>query len=150
MLSFVEPTVYLCWFASNGAGQRVVEADPTKGLDWIEGVAIIEAVIVVVLVTAINDWNKERKFRQLKNSVDRRQTFDVVRDAQTLQLTVGEIVVGDICIVKYGNVRRHLRYIVPTGRLVDANIALVDGHSAVFIKLITCSDTSCSRSTSAL
>jgi len=76
--------------------------DPTKGLDWIEGVAIIVAVVVVVLVTAFNDWSKERQFRGLKKSVDQQHTFSVVRDAQTLQLVVAEIVVGDICVIKYG------------------------------------------------
>jgi hypothetical protein len=30
---------------------------------WIEGVAILVCVVVVVLVTAINDYSKERQFR---------------------------------------------------------------------------------------
>lgn len=30
---------------------------------WIEGAAILLAVIVVVLVTALNDWSKEKQFR---------------------------------------------------------------------------------------
>lgn len=30
---------------------------------WIEGVAILVAVLVVVLVTALNDWTKEKQFR---------------------------------------------------------------------------------------
>lgn len=30
---------------------------------WIEGCAILVAVIVVVLVTALNDWSKEKQFR---------------------------------------------------------------------------------------
>ena len=83
--------------------------DPTKGYDWIEGVAIIVAVVVVVLVTAINDWSKERQFRGLKKNVDRQHRFSVVRDAQTIQLVVADIVVGDVCIIKYGNLRRSLQ-----------------------------------------
>lgn len=78
--------------------------DPTKGLDWIEGLAIILAVVVVVLVTAFNDWSKERQFRGLKKTVDKQHTFNVVRDAETTPLIVADIVVGDICIIKYGNV----------------------------------------------
>lgn len=31
--------------------------------NWIEGAAILLAVLVVVLVTAINDWSKEKQFR---------------------------------------------------------------------------------------
>jgi uncharacterized membrane protein len=32
---------------------------------WIEGAAILLAVVVVVLVTAVNDFQKEQQFRQL-------------------------------------------------------------------------------------
>ena len=88
-------------------GKGVAEADPTKGLDWIEGVAIIVAVVVVVLVTALNDWSKERQFRGLKASVNRQHTFSVVRDAQTTQLVVADIVVGDVCVIKYGKSVTH-------------------------------------------
>ena len=30
---------------------------------WIEGAAILISVVVVVLVTALNDYTKERQFR---------------------------------------------------------------------------------------
>lgn len=61
------------------------------------------AVVVVVVVTAFNDWSKERQFRGLKKHVDRQHTISVVRDAQMTQLAVADIVVGDICVIKYGN-----------------------------------------------
>ena len=38
--------------------------------DWIEGVAILIAVIIVVLVTAFNDWSKEKQFRGLQVQLD--------------------------------------------------------------------------------
>ena len=34
------------------------------GSAWIEGVAILICVVVVVLVTAVNDFSKERQFRR--------------------------------------------------------------------------------------
>eukprot|EP01033_Poteriospumella_lacustris_P012846 gene12846-9185_t len=40
-----------------------VYEDPHKG--WIEGVAILSAVPIVVVVTATNDYNKKLKFRNL-------------------------------------------------------------------------------------
>ena len=43
--------------------------------DWIEGVAILIAVIIVVLVTAFNDWSKEKQFRGLQ--VSRQQTVSL-------------------------------------------------------------------------
>lgn len=36
------------------------------GTAWIEGVAILLCVVVVVLVTAGNDYSKERQFRNLQ------------------------------------------------------------------------------------
>ena len=32
-------------------------------VEWIEGLAILVAVMVVVLVTSFNDWSKEKQFR---------------------------------------------------------------------------------------
>lgn len=37
--------------------------------DWIEGVAIIIAIIIVTVVTAVNDWQKERQFVKLNKRV---------------------------------------------------------------------------------
>ena len=61
------------------------------------------AVVVVVMVTAFNDWSKERQFRGLKKRVEKQHSFSVVRDAISTQLVVADIVVGDICIIKYGD-----------------------------------------------
>jgi hypothetical protein len=37
---------------------------------WIEGAAILIAVVVVVLVTAANDWSKEKQFRGLQSKIE--------------------------------------------------------------------------------
>lgn len=71
---------------------------------WIEGVAILIAVVIVVLVTAFNDWSKEKQFRGLQNRIEGEQTFSVIRGGGIAQqIQVGEIVVGDIIQVKYGD-----------------------------------------------
>ena len=44
--------------------------DSQSHADWIEGVAILLAVVIVVLVTAFNDWSKEKQFRGLQVSID--------------------------------------------------------------------------------
>lgn len=38
-------------------------------VDWIEGVAICVAILIVTIVTAANDWQKERQFVQLNKRV---------------------------------------------------------------------------------
>nr|CAH8853004.1 unnamed protein product [Trichobilharzia regenti] len=78
--------------------------DETEGqAGWIEGLAILIAVFVVVFVVALNDWQKERQFRGLQNKIESEHTFFVIRKGETRQIAVKEIVVGDICQVKYGD-----------------------------------------------
>lgn len=69
---------------------------------WIEGAAILLSVVCVVLVTAFNDWSKEKQFRGLQSRIEQEQKFQVVRGGSVIQLPVADIVVGDIAQVKYG------------------------------------------------
>jgi len=68
----------------------------------IEGVAILVAVLVVVLVTAFNDWRKEKQFRGLQSRIEHEHRFATIRGGELVQIPVGDIVVGDICQIKYG------------------------------------------------
>ncbi|XP_073447824.1 plasma membrane calcium-transporting ATPase 2 isoform X7 [Aquarana catesbeiana] len=70
---------------------------------WIEGAAILLSVVCVVLVTAFNDWSKEKQFRGLQSRIEQEQKFTVVRGSQVIQIPVAELVVGDIAQVKYGD-----------------------------------------------
>jgi len=82
----------------------------TDGVDskagWIEGAAILFAVVVVVMVTSFNDWQKERQFRGLQSKIELEHRFSTLRDSQITQVPVAELVVGDICLVKYGRFSR--------------------------------------------
>ena len=69
---------------------------------WIEGVAILAAVVLVVFVTAFNDWRKEKQFRGLQSKIESEHKFAVIRAGVVEQIPVGDLVVGDICQVKYG------------------------------------------------
>jgi Ca2+ transporting ATPase len=70
---------------------------------WIEGLAILISVIVVVLVTAFNDYTKERQFRGLQSRIEGEHKFAVIRQGEVKQISVSDIVVGDICQIKYGD-----------------------------------------------
>uniref|UniRef100_A0A673HRJ0 Calcium-transporting ATPase n=1 Tax=Sinocyclocheilus rhinocerous TaxID=307959 RepID=A0A673HRJ0_9TELE len=70
---------------------------------WIEGAAILLSVLCVVLVTAFNDWSKEKQFRGLQSRIEQEQRFAVVRNSTVIQIPVAEMVVGDIAQVKYGD-----------------------------------------------
>lgn len=43
--------------------------DGGTGVEWVEGVAICVAIIIVTVVTAANDWQKERQFAKLNKRV---------------------------------------------------------------------------------
>jgi P-type Ca2+ transporter type 2C len=76
---------------------------PTELGHWVEGVAIMVAVIVVVLVNSINDYQKEKQFRKLNSRKEDREV-NVVRDGEQCQISVFDLVVGDVCAVAYGDV----------------------------------------------
>ncbi|XP_030748678.1 plasma membrane calcium-transporting ATPase 2 isoform X1 [Sitophilus oryzae] len=90
---------------------------------WIEGLAILISVIVVVLVTAFNDYTKERQFRGLQSRIEGEHKFSVIRQGEVKQISVSDIVVGDICQVKYGDL------LPADGILIQSNDLKVDESS---------------------
>ena len=70
---------------------------------WIEGFAILIAVVIVVFITALNDWTKDRQFRGLQKKLDSDSRFSVIRDGEVQELPLVELVVGDVAQFKYGN-----------------------------------------------
>nr|XP_048286733.1 plasma membrane calcium-transporting ATPase 4 isoform X1 [Myodes glareolus]XP_048286734.1 plasma membrane calcium-transporting ATPase 4 isoform X1 [Myodes glareolus] len=90
---------------------------------WIEGAAILTSVIIVVLVTAFNDWSKEKQFRGLQSRIELEQKFCIIRNGQLIQLPVAEIVVGDIAQIKYGDL------LPADGILIQGNDLKIDESS---------------------
>lgn len=90
---------------------------------WIEGLAILISVIVVVLVTAFNDYTKERQFRGLQSRIEGEHKFAVIRGGEVKQVSVSDIVVGDICQIKYGDL------LPADGILIQSNDLKVDESS---------------------
>ena len=80
-----------------------VTVDHRPEIGWIDGAAILIAVVIVVLVTAVNDWNKERQFRDLQKRLDDDQHFSVIRNGVVQEIVTADLVVGDIAQFKYGN-----------------------------------------------
>ncbi|KAK9474786.1 calcium-translocating P-type ATPase [Dipodascopsis tothii] len=78
------------------------EGNPIPKVDWIEGVAILAAVAIVVVVTGLNDWQKELQFAKLNKKKEDRQV-KVVRSAKTSYVSVYDILVGDIMILEPGD-----------------------------------------------
>ncbi|XP_050979471.1 plasma membrane calcium-transporting ATPase 4 isoform X5 [Labeo rohita] len=107
-----------CGQASGG-----VEDEGEAQAGWIEGAAILFSVIIVVLVTAFNDWSKEKQFRGLQSRIEQEQKFTVIRKGQVIQIPVAEIVVGDIAQIKYGDL------LPADGILIQGNDLKIDESS---------------------
>ncbi|KAF8253797.1 calcium ATPase [Wilcoxina mikolae CBS 423.85] len=71
-------------------------------VDWVEGVAIIVAVVIVIVVGAGDDWQKERQFVKLNKKKEDR-TVKVIRLGRSLQISVYDLMVGDICHLEPGD-----------------------------------------------
>uniref|UniRef100_A0A672PFL5 Calcium-transporting ATPase n=1 Tax=Sinocyclocheilus grahami TaxID=75366 RepID=A0A672PFL5_SINGR len=100
-LSFYQPPGGDSEACSNVSAGAEDEGEAEAG--WIEGAAILLSVLCVVLVTAFNDWSKEKQFRGLQSRIEQEQRFAVVRNGTVIQIPVAEMVVGDIAQVKYGD-----------------------------------------------
>lgn len=83
------------------------------------------SVIVVVIVTAFNDYSKERQFRGLQNRIEGEHKFSVIRGTEAKNIGVGEIVVGDICQIKYGDL------LPADGILIQSNDLKVNNDQSV-------------------
>ncbi|XP_047203445.1 plasma membrane calcium-transporting ATPase 3b isoform X1 [Girardinichthys multiradiatus] len=120
-LSFYQPPgkeSELCGEANAGA-----EDEGEADAGWIEGAAILLSVVCVVLVTAFNDWSKEKQFRGLQSRIEQEQRFAVVRKGNVIQIPVADIVVGDMAQVKYGDL------LPADGILVQGNDLKIDESS---------------------
>ena len=95
----------------------------TKYAEFIEGFAILFAIMIVVFVTAWNDWSKEKQFRGLQDKISEEQTCSVIRNGESIEIVVAELVVGDVVQVKYGDL------LPADGMIIQSNDLKVDESS---------------------
>ncbi|KAG2341321.1 calcium-translocating P-type ATPase [Suillus weaverae] len=70
-------------------------------VDWVEGVAIMIAVLIVVIVGSLNDWQKERQFKVLNEKKEERGV-KVIRNG--IERLIDEVVVGDVALLEPGEI----------------------------------------------
>lgn len=84
-------------------------------VEWVEGVAIMAAIVIVVVVGTINDWQKERQFVKLNKKKEDRYV-KVIRSGKSKEISIYDLLVGDVM---------HLE----PGDLVPVDGILLKGHS---------------------
>ncbi|KAG2233877.1 hypothetical protein INT48_005218 [Thamnidium elegans] len=73
------------------------------GVKWVEGVAIIVAVVLVVIVGSVNDFQKEKQFRNLNKKKEDR-LVSVIRSGKQTLLSVYDVQVGDVLRLEPGDI----------------------------------------------
>ncbi|GFP57952.1 calcium-transporting ATPase 2 [Trichoderma asperellum] len=71
-------------------------------VEWVEGVAIIVAIAIVVIVGSLNDYQKERQFAKL-NKKKQDRNVKVVRSGTTMEVSVFDLMVGDVIHLEPGD-----------------------------------------------
>ena len=77
----------------------------TEGIEtgWIEGFGIFIAVFIIVSVTAVNNYLKEKQFRKLYAQLDDRKV-NVVRLGKIYNISIYDLLVGDIMKIETGEI----------------------------------------------
>ncbi|KAK2074505.1 hypothetical protein P8C59_008707 [Phyllachora maydis] len=71
-------------------------------VEWVEGVAIIVAIAIVVIVGSLNDFQKERQFARLnKKKLDRQ--VKAIRSGKTIEISVFDVLAGDVLHLEPGD-----------------------------------------------
>ena len=83
----------------------IYQALTAKGeapVQWVEGVAIIAAIFIVVLVGTANDFQKELQFVKLNKKKDERK-IKVIRSGKSREISVYDVLVGDVMHLEPGD-----------------------------------------------
>lgn len=103
-----------------------VDPDPNDHeahVEWVEGVAIVVAILIVVVVGALNDYQKERQFVKLNKKKEER-FVKVIRSGKSQELSVYDVLVGDVMHLEPGDV------IPVDGIFIDGHNVKCDESSA--------------------
>lgn len=81
---------------------QIRRGDHEARVEWVEGVAIIVAILVVTLVGALNDYQKERQFVKLNKKKEERMV-KVIRSGKSQEISVYDLLVGDVVHLEPGD-----------------------------------------------
>ena len=87
--------------------------DPSK--DWVDGVSIVVAVLIVVLVGSITDYQKEQKFHELNEVQSEGTKYKLIRNGTPEDHISDDLLVGDLIMINYGDI-------------MAADILLIEGN----------------------
>ncbi|XP_075476412.1 putative calcium-transporting ATPase 13, plasma membrane-type [Primulina tabacum] len=112
--AFKDPTILILLLcASLSLGFGIKENGPKEG--WYDGGSIFVAVFLVISVSAISNFRQNSQFEKL-SKVSSNIPVQVLRNGRRQQITIFEIVVGEVVCLKIGD-------------QVPADGLFIEGHS---------------------
>ena len=72
------------------------------GYDAFDGIGIVFAIMVIVITTAVTNFNKEKKFKQLSDENFKKFQVVCTREGSNINISDEELLVGDKCKVDMG------------------------------------------------
>ena len=72
------------------------------GYDAFDGIGIVFAICVIVITTAVTNYNKEKKFKQLSDENFKKFQVVCTREGSNINLSDEDLLVGDKCKVDMG------------------------------------------------
>lgn len=101
--------------------------------DWIDGMAIVFAIIIVVITSSVTNYSKELKFRELSKQGKSMFSLAVLRNKKTEKITSEDLLVGDIVKLEYGMILP-VDGILISGESVSINESSITGESLPVFK----------------
>ncbi|GJC87991.1 calcium-transporting ATPase 2 [Colletotrichum liriopes] len=86
-----------------GIYETIDASDDEPNIQWVDGVTVVVAILVIVFASAATDWQKNARFAKL---IERKEQRDVkvIRSGKTQNISVYDVQVGDIMHIETGDV----------------------------------------------
>ena len=75
-----------------------------NNIDYLDGISIIVAIVVVVMVGSITNYKKEMKFHSLNDFEKKAAKYNVIRSGTNHYVISDELLVGDLVKINYGEI----------------------------------------------
>ncbi|KAK1590418.1 calcium-translocating P-type ATPase [Colletotrichum navitas] len=86
-----------------GIYETIDASDDEPNIQWVDGVTVVVAILVIVFASAATDWQKNARFAKL---IERKEQRDVkvIRSGKTQNISVYDVQVGDVMHIETGDV----------------------------------------------
>ncbi|KAJ4146852.1 hypothetical protein LMH87_001411 [Akanthomyces muscarius] len=96
-------TISACISLAIGIYRSVDNITKDSNIEWVDGVTVVVAILVIVFASAATDWQKNHKFEKL-NQRKLQRDVAVMRQGRIQHVSVYDVMVGDVLHVEAGEV----------------------------------------------